>query len=86
MNIYAHIVLKFRDVRQPFPVWRFRRKFPVQHILRNELGIGSLPCAPMVGILDRGLDPLLTAYPKYPFVIDFDIMVRKRQPLRSPKK
>lgn len=69
------IPFEFCDVRQPFLIWSFRCEISVQYVICNKLGIYRLSCTPVIGILDRGLNPFLTADPKHSFIICLDSVI-----------
>ena len=75
MDFNADIILKFRDICQPFLVWCLCCEFSVKDVFRNKLRIIRPSGTAAVRIFNRGFDAFFSSDPQYPFVIYFDIVI-----------
>ena len=69
------IPFEFGDICQPFFIGLISCKLPVQDVLSNELRIVCLSGTSVIRVLDRGLDPFLSADPEYAFIVYIDSMI-----------
>ena len=75
MYLNAFIPFELRHIRQPLLVGLFSVEVPVQKVLGYVLRVLGLPCAAVVGIFNRGLNPTLPADTKHALVVDWNPVV-----------